>query len=175
MLKLGRHGQALLFGILALSLAVAASIAGGRFLDPYGWIPLAAAVLAILTGGGLGHRATWSGFGIGTPGFRAWLPALAIPGVVLTVGYVAAALTGNAQLDLRGTNPAVFAATTVAIVAAGSLETIGEELGWRGYLLPRLADLGRGRAGLISGLLWASAGRPGGSPAPRTGRPGARS
>jgi membrane protease YdiL (CAAX protease family) len=156
LLKLGRHGQAWLFGLLALSLAVATAFAGGRFLDSYGWIPLAAAVLVILTGGSLRRRATWSGFGIATAGFRAWLPALAIPGVVLTAGYLAAALTGNAQLGLRGTNPAAFAATTVAIVGAGSLEAIGEELGWRGYLLPRLADLGRVRAGLVGGLLWAT-------------------
>ena len=155
MQKLGPHAQALLFGITALSLAAAASMAGGRLLDPYGWIPLAAAVLVILAGGGLRRREIWRGFAIGTAGFKAWLPAIAIPGVVLTAGYVVAVLTGNAQLSLRDTNPAVFAATTVAIVIAGSLEAIGEELGWRGYLLPRLADLGRGRAGLISGLLWA--------------------
>ena len=156
MRKLGRRGQALAFGAIALGLAVATSIVGGRALDPYGWIPLAAAVLVILPGGGLWLRATWSGFGIGTAGFRAWLPAIAIPAAVLTAGYVAAALTGNVQLSLGGTNPAVFAGATVVIIAVGSVEAIGEELGWRGYLLPRLADLGRVRVGLISGLLWAA-------------------
>ena len=153
--RLGPHAQALLFGILALSLAAAASIAGGRFLDPYGWIPLAAAVLVILAGGGLRCRATWRGFAIGTAGFNAWLPAIALPSVVLTAGYLVAVLTGNAQLGLGGKNPVVFAVATIAVVAAGSLQAIGEELGWRGYLLPRLADLGRVRAGLISGPLWA--------------------
>jgi membrane protease YdiL (CAAX protease family) len=155
LLKLGPRGQALAFGAIALGLALATSIVGGRFLDPYGWIPLMAAIVVIAIGGGLQLRATWSGFGIGTGGFRAWLPAIAIPGAVLTAGYVAAALSGNAQLSLDGTNPAVFAATTVAIIAVGSVEAIGEELGWRGYLLPRLAGFGRVRAGLISGLLWA--------------------
>ena len=155
MLRLGRHGQALLFGILALSLALASSILGGRFVDPYGWIPLEAAVLVVLLCGGLRDRAAWSGFGIGSVGLRAWLPAIAIPGVVLIAGYVVAGVTGNVQLGLRGTSPVVFAAVTVAIVAAGSIEAIGEELGWRGYLLPRLDDLGRVRAGLVGGLLWA--------------------
>lgn len=33
--------------------------------------------------------------------------------------------------------------------------TMGEELGWRGYLLPRLVhDVGAGKAMLISGLIW---------------------
>jgi membrane protease YdiL (CAAX protease family) len=155
LLRLSRHGQALLFGVLALGLAFASSILGGRFVDPYGWIPLAAAVLVIAACGGLLRRAAWSGLGVRSAGFRAWLPAIAIPGAVLSAGYLVAAATGNAQLGLRETPPLVFAGTTVAIVAAGSIEAIGEELGWRGFLLPRLADLGRVRAGLAGGLLWA--------------------
>jgi uncharacterized protein len=154
-LRLGPHRQALAFGILALSLAVVTSLAGGRFLDPYGWIPLVAAVVVIAIGGGRRCRAAWSGLGIAKAGFRAWLPAVAIPGIVLPAGYAFAALTGNVQLGLGDTHPIVFAATTAAVIVVGSIEAIGEELGWRGYLLPRLADLGRVRAGLISGLLWA--------------------
>jgi membrane protease YdiL (CAAX protease family) len=155
LLELGRRGQALLFGALALSLAAASSIVGGRWLDPYGWIPSAAAVLVILLCGGAGHRAAWRGFGITRAGFRAWLPALAIPGAVLTAGYLVAAATGNVQLGLGTTTPLFFAGATSAILVLASIESIGVELGWRGFLLPRLADLGRVRAGLLGGLLWA--------------------
>jgi membrane protease YdiL (CAAX protease family) len=155
LLKLGRHGQAVVFGALALTLAVVTSIAGGRLVDPYGWIPLTAAAAVILLSSDPRTRAAWSGFGIASAGLRAWLPALAIPGAVLTTGYVIAAATGNVRLGLGDTTPLVFAGTTVAIVVLASIEAIGEELGWRGFLLPRLADLGRVRAGLLSGLLWA--------------------
>ena len=151
-----RYREAWLFAVLALALALMTSIIGGRLLDPYGWIPLAAAVVVIVLGGGLRHREAWDGFGIGRIGLEAWLPALAIPGVVLTSGYAVAAATGNAQLSLGATPPAVFAATTVASVVAASVEAIGEELGWRGFLLPRLVGLGRVRAGLVGGLLWAA-------------------
>ena len=34
--------------------------------------------------------------------------------------------------------------------------SLGEELGWRGYLLPRLLSLGRTRALLVTGLVWAA-------------------
>ena len=156
MLALGRHRQALLFAIVAMSLALASSILNGRFVDPYGWIPLTAAILVIVACGGLRRRAAWSGFGVRTAGVRAWLPAIAIPAIVLAAGLAVAAATGNAQLGLRDTAPLIFVVTTAGIVAAGSVEAIGEELGWRGYLLPRLVDLGRVRAGLISGLLWAT-------------------
>ena len=35
-----------------------------------------------------------------------------------------------------------------------SLFALGEELGWRGYLLAKLAPLGMGRASLVIGLIW---------------------
>jgi membrane protease YdiL (CAAX protease family) len=155
LLRLSRHGQAVVFGALALTLAMATSIAGGRFVDPYGWIPLTAAAAVILFAGGLKSRSAWRGFGIASAGLRAWLPALAIPGAVLTAGYGVAVATGNVELGLGDTTPLVFAGTTVAIVVLASIQAIGEEFGWRGFLLPRLADLGRMRAGLAGGFLWA--------------------
>jgi membrane protease YdiL (CAAX protease family) len=154
--KLGYRRQALLFGVVALGLALASALAGGRFVDPYGWIPFAAAVLVILCGADRRTRAAWAGFGLTKAGLGAWLPAVAIPTVVLSSGYAVAALTGNVQLSLGDRNPLLFAAFAVAVIVVGSVEAIGEELGWRGFLLPRLADLGRVRAGLISGVLWAA-------------------
>ncbi|OGO37265.1 MAG: hypothetical protein A2W35_00275 [Chloroflexi bacterium RBG_16_57_11] len=35
-----------------------------------------------------------------------------------------------------------------------TLFALGEELGWRGYLLPKLFPLGQGRAILLSGVIW---------------------
>lgn len=152
------HRQAALFGVAALGIglgtAAAAAIVGGWVTEPYGWIPLAAAVIVILAGGGVRSRAAWSGFAIRRAGLRAWAPAIAIPAVVLPAGYAIAVVTGNAQLGLGSTSPLFFAAFTAAIIGAASLEAIGEELGWRGYLLPRVADLGRVRAGLVTGAVW---------------------
>jgi membrane protease YdiL (CAAX protease family) len=156
LLRLGRHSQGVLFGAVVLAIALAAAIAGGLVVEPYGWIPLLAALLVVLGCGGLHDRSARRGFAIRNPGFKAWLPAVAIPCVVLTAGYLVAAVTGNAHLSLGGTPPWVFAGITVLVIVAGSLEAIGEELGWRGYLLPRLADLGRVRAGFITGVLWAA-------------------
>jgi membrane protease YdiL (CAAX protease family) len=153
---LGRRGEAALFAVLVLGLGLAASLLGGRFLDPYGWIPLAAAVAVVVVAGRARSLAAWSGFGLTKLGLAAWVPAIAIPGLVLTAGYVAAWAFGGVTLGLDGTSIPAYAGTTILIVAAGSLEAIGEELGWRGFLLPRLADLGRVRAGLIGGLLWAA-------------------
>ena len=156
-----RRGQAALFGVLALAMALAASLTRGVPLDLYGWIPLAAAVVVVLVVArdrvmrGAFRGGSWSGFGVRRAAVRAWLPALAIPGAVLSAGYLAACVLGDVRMALPPQGAAWFAGVSVAIVVVGSIEAIGEELGWRGYLLPRIAAYGRVRAGLASGVLWA--------------------
>jgi membrane protease YdiL (CAAX protease family) len=39
-------------------------------------------------------------------------------------------------------------------IAVNMIFTFGEEFGWRGYLLPRLAPLGGGWAALLTGVIW---------------------
>jgi membrane protease YdiL (CAAX protease family) len=152
---LGRAGQAGAFAALVLAMALASSLLGGRFLDPYGWIPLAAALLVWIASGGVARRSIGAAFGVRSAAIRAWIPAITIPAVVLPAGYLVAWATGSVRLDMQGTGVPLFGITTVLIVIAASLEAIGEELGWRGFLLPRLAGQGRVRAGLASGSLWA--------------------
>jgi membrane protease YdiL (CAAX protease family) len=47
---------------------------------------------------------------------------------------------------------ALFALTLAPLF--NTLFALGEELGWRGYLLPTLMPLGQGRAILLSGVIW---------------------
>jgi membrane protease YdiL (CAAX protease family) len=99
----------------------------------------------------------------------AWLlfPVLAILAGVLTVVF------GLGQLDLEftaiqqamaqmpdtGISPALL--TLIQIAAAltfaplfNTLFALGEELGWRGFLLPELLPLGQWKAVLIGGVIW---------------------
>ncbi|MFI5259022.1 MAG: type II CAAX prenyl endopeptidase Rce1 family protein [Candidatus Limnocylindrales bacterium] len=156
MRRLDRRGEAALFAVLVLGIGLASSLLGGRFVEPYGWIPLAAAVVVVLLTGRARSRTAWSGFAVRWAGFAAWIPAIAIPGVVLTAGYVAAWAFGAVKLGLDGISVPVYAGMTIVILVGASIEAIGEEVGWRGFLLPRLAGLGRVRAGFIGGLLWAA-------------------
>lgn len=54
--------------------------------------------------------------------------------------------------------PAVVAIQILAGILIGplinTLFALGEELGWRGFLLPELLPLGQNRAILVSGLIW---------------------
>lgn len=44
----------------------------------------------------------------------------------------------------------------ITVVLAKLTLSLGEELGWRGYLLPRLLGVGRTRALVLVGLIWAA-------------------
>ena len=50
--------------------------------------------------------------------------------------------------------PLFLGVTLTSAVLVNALYAFGEELGWRGYLLPSLLPLGKLRACLISGAIW---------------------
>jgi membrane protease YdiL (CAAX protease family) len=100
----------------------------------------------------------------------AWLLPLAL---VIVAGLLTVAL-GLGQVDLAfslireamadapggdAIPPEVVVAIQIATALTlaplfNSLFALGEELGWRGFLLPRLLPLGQGRAILIGGAIW---------------------
>jgi membrane protease YdiL (CAAX protease family) len=109
---------------------------------------------------------------LGAKRFYLWAWLLPIALVILT--GILTVLFGIAELDLNFTMireamqsaangadvPAgVIVATQVALAftlapVINMLFTVGEELGWRGYLLPKLMPLGQWAAILFSGVVW---------------------
>jgi membrane protease YdiL (CAAX protease family) len=99
----------------------------------------------------------------------AWL----VPPLLVAAAGVLTALLGVGQPDLeltaireamsQSSGPALSPALIVGIQSLAALTiaplfnilfALGEELGWRGYLLPKLLPLGQGRAILLSGVIW---------------------
>ena len=86
----------------------------------------------------------------------------------LSMGYMSEllALSGQAAEVPAVTLPQVIGAglvlTLIApLVLVNHIAAFGEELGWRGYLLPMLIEgLGEGRAVLLNGVLWGIAHAP---------------
>jgi uncharacterized protein len=104
---------------------------------------------------------------------RAYLWAWLLPPVLAILAGLFTWLLGAGQLDrefsfIRGAIPEIEGQTVpVGLIVAGqilaaltvgplfnTLFALGEELGWRGFLLPRLLPLGQWRAILLSGAIW---------------------
>jgi uncharacterized protein len=103
-------------------------------------------------------RAGWAGLGLHRLGLRVWWFALLAPLVVLGGAYGVVWGTGLASFgvsaDIKATNPILLPLLVILSIAKNTLTaSLGEELGWRGYLLPHLESLGQRRALLLSGLL----------------------
>jgi len=102
----------------------------------------------------------------GRRGVHALVLGVAIPLIVGGLAYGIAYLTGLAQFAPPGqpllapaAGPVTNFAITLALTATlGTLILLplaaGEEIGWRGYVLPRLVDAGVSRPVLLSALIW---------------------
>jgi membrane protease YdiL (CAAX protease family) len=140
------------------ALATAAGAGPGTGARALFFLPgtFAPGIVALLvtarTEGGAGVRELASGVFEWRVGLRWYLVA---------IGYMAAAELTVAALHrvLAGAWPAFGAAPWYLMFAAIPLSTpvqAGEELGWRGYALPRLSErLGLPRASVILGIIWA--------------------
>ncbi len=109
----------------------------------------AALMLGVIAPEG-GLRQALVGLGLTTPGWRGWLPAIVLPtgllvGGTLFMGAVGLTLLGPSAtyLSVADTALNLFAALLIGTVLA-----LGEEVGWRGYMLPRTSSIG-----IIAGML----------------------
>jgi membrane protease YdiL (CAAX protease family) len=137
------------------------------------WVPALATVLTV-------KFVTREGFAIANVRFGGWRPYVAVGLIVPGCFFIIYALTwmsglGRPDWSLEsfrrlvtaasGTAmppmpapavvlPLVFLATLVVTPVMNSVLGFGEELGWRGYLLPKLLPLGKPRAYALLGLVW---------------------
>ncbi len=82
----------------------------------------------------------------------AW--GLGLAGFVLVEHPMVAALTGGSTAPLVVMSVQILLAMTLGLIGSG-VGAIGEEIGWRGYMLTRLIDAGVPAPILTSGLIWA--------------------
>jgi membrane protease YdiL (CAAX protease family) len=122
--------------------------------------PAMAALLLARSG-----RRSWLGGVLRTPGLhrRSYLEALVLPVVLALVAAGIAGVVLGVAVPVGGVIPAGLPAP-IAIVALAPVFAsllviggpLGEEPGWRGYLLPSLqARLGPSTASLVVGIVWA--------------------
>lgn len=100
-------------------------------------------------------KASWVALGIARAGLRGWGLALLAPLLVLLFSYSVAWSAGIATFAVPADAGSVWAQALDVLVSIAviTLFAFGEEIGWRGYMLPRLMSLGPRRAVLLTGLL----------------------
>ena len=157
---MGDLAKAATFYVIAFSLCVGAILLIPRFgngaFKVVMFTPLLAvlSMLLVVTRDGI-SLAAWKSLGLHRLGVKGWALALLVPLMVLGVSYGAVWLSGIASFSPPvelGTGPYLLD-LVASIVIVALMGGLGEEIGWRGYLLPHLKKLGLRVALVVSGFL----------------------
>ena len=126
---------------------------GGLYVFALMWCPGVSALITRLV---FQHNVRGEGWGWRGSTTRWAVLAYLLPLGYATVAYGLVWLTGLGRVDL-----ARFKYSIVMFLVLGSIQSLlsatGEELGWRGFLVPTLARrMSFGRLSLLSGAIWAA-------------------
>ncbi|WP_274364758.1 type II CAAX endopeptidase family protein [Paenibacillus thermotolerans] len=155
--KLTALSHAKLYVIIAL---VSATIMGmlkfpGQI---YMFSPMIAVLIMLLITGELFKRKGWTRLGLHKAGFKYWGLAIVAPIAVLGIAYAVLWATPFASFQIPdGITTAMLLMLPVKLLIALAIYTVtsslGEEIGWRGYLLPKLSGIGWRKAMLLIGIV----------------------
>jgi uncharacterized protein len=159
--------KAAIFTGLVLILAVAAALAInalGLASNEFAWgavwsiTPVLATVIMMLVVTREGYsRKGWQSLGLGRPGLRVWW--IAFFGTLAITVAATAAVWATPLASVTAPAGGIIQSAVKLVIQVLLLATtfsLAEEIGIRGYLLPKLLPLGRKRALLVSGLVWAT-------------------
>jgi uncharacterized protein len=167
--KLTGTTKGAIFAVLVLFLSIGAAlsinmlgISGFAMAGVWSITPVLATLIMLLIVTREGYsKEGWKSLGLHRLGLSVWWIAF---GVSLLISVVAAAIMWTTPLAsfvvpeggiLMGVlNATITLLLQVCVVALPFM--LSEEIGMRGYLQPRLMSLGRGRALLLVGLVWAT-------------------
>jgi membrane protease YdiL (CAAX protease family) len=114
---------------------------------------LAAILVTALISGGVGIRKLLGSLLIWRVGIQWWLVALFLPALIYLVAVYLISLFGGPDVDLSHYQPLYTIIPIIIMVTL--LNGVGEELGWRGFMLPRCQSRYNALvSSLIVGFFW---------------------
>ena len=134
--------------VLAISLGTA-NVAGGLVLA-FSPFLVVLAMLLVITREGY-SRDGWRRLGLGRLGLRTWPLAVATTAGVSVLATVGVVAFGFARFSAPSGD---WVQSVLLLCVSGPILAFAEEIGWRGYLQPRLAFLGERTAMFVVGLVW---------------------
>jgi uncharacterized protein len=141
---------------LAMAVAFAVPFIGEASLVVTMMTPtLAAIIMLVFIAPEGSFRKAISLLGLDRTGFKGWPLAIGGPAAIHLVGLAILSVAGLAVFALpQMTGPPGFATLKILSgLVIGTLFALGEEIGWRGYMLPRIRGIGIAAAMLLVGLL----------------------
>lgn len=124
---------------------------GGLYVLLLMWCPGTAALVTRLV---FQHDLRGEGWSWGPTRYE--LAGYALPVAYATVAYGAVWVTGLGGVDLGRFHTGVLRFLVLGSVQS-VISALGEELGWRGFLVPKLAEMTTfTRTALISGIIWSA-------------------
>ncbi len=102
------------------------------------------------------RRELWRSFGLTKAGLASWLPALFLPVLLCGAAYGTALVIGAgrwADIDITTATATTWVVNLMINTVIMTIVILGEEIGWRGYMLPRVQQVtGMRRGALITGF-----------------------
>lgn len=152
--------KSIVFTALVLLLALGFSMIPNMNTFAYMMTPTVAVLIMMLIVTRDGYRKSgWKKLGLHKLGLKSWGFSLVVPSIPLVIGFVAAYATSLASFepgdDFAGLSWTVFPLLVIFLYIKSVLtQSMGEELGWRGYLLPAmLGCMSRKKAMLLNGVI----------------------
>jgi membrane protease YdiL (CAAX protease family) len=151
--------KAFLFYVLAFGLTLTVSLLqpllGDATMFLHMYTPTLATLLMLLVVTRDGYtKSAWRSLGLHRLGLRSWWLALMGPLVLMSAVYAIVWISGVGSFATPvGFTLAGLPLDIVVGLVITSIFALGEEIGFRGYLLPHLLQLGTTRALLLSGFL----------------------
>ncbi len=147
--QLSDRATSIIFIVLTLAISLgAANIAEGIILA-FSPLLVTLGMLLVITREGY-SRAGWGRLGMGRLGLRTWPLTLATTAGVCLLATVGVVALGFARFSPQSD----WLEATISLCVTGPILAFTEEIGWRGYLQPRLAFLGERSAMFVVGLVW---------------------